>query len=341
MSHGSLSPLDIAVFAGYMLVLFGVGVYFTRQQKSIKAYLLAEQNVHWVIVGVSVLAALFSGITYLGAPAETFFNGTGYILVTATLFIATPITIKVFVPFFRKLKLYTAYEYLERRFDRRLQLIASGLLHRPRRLLRRAGDLRSRAGDCRDHRDTVLDIRADNRRDGDDLHHARRHEGRHLDGHDPVRRALRRDRADLRPVHGQGARRAAGGMGSGSADGKTQFFNFSFSPFVRMTFWGRCWADSATRLVQMVTDQISVQRYLTAASLQGMQQGAVAQACPVDPDRVSHLSVRNDDLRLLQGHAQRRCPHSRTLSRSQGSTRTNPELLRDLIARARTRRRPI
>ena len=65
----SLRPFDLACFVGYMLLLIGVGLYFTRQQKGLKSYLLADQNIHWIIVAVSVLAALFSGITYLGVPA--------------------------------------------------------------------------------------------------------------------------------------------------------------------------------------------------------------------------------------------------------------------------------
>src|SRR5262249_23469358 len=91
------------------------------------SYLLADQDVHWVIVAISVLAALFSGISYLGAPAETYFNDLAYLWVVVSFFIATPVTTLVFLPFFRRLNLYTAYEYLERRFDRRLRWLASGL----------------------------------------------------------------------------------------------------------------------------------------------------------------------------------------------------------------------
>src|SRR5215831_18317777 len=115
-----LSPLDVGVFGFYMLLLVGVGVYFTRQQRGLKSFLLADQNIHWIIVAVSVLAALFSGITYLGAPAETYGYDLTYVWVLASFFIATPITTLVFLPFFRNLKLYTAYEYLDCRFDRRV-----------------------------------------------------------------------------------------------------------------------------------------------------------------------------------------------------------------------------
>src|ERR1043165_7924630 len=110
-----------------MLLLIGVGLYFTRQQKGLKSYLLADQDIHWIIVAISVLAALFSGITYLGAPAYTYLNDLTYLWVVASFFIATPITTLVFLPFFRSLNIYTAYEYLGQRFDPRLRYTASSL----------------------------------------------------------------------------------------------------------------------------------------------------------------------------------------------------------------------
>ena len=65
----NLRPLDLGCFAFYMLLLVGTGVYFTRKQKKgLQSYLFADQDIHWVIVAISVLAALFSGITYLGRP---------------------------------------------------------------------------------------------------------------------------------------------------------------------------------------------------------------------------------------------------------------------------------
>jgi SSS family transporter len=262
-----LSPLDVSVFVGYMLVLFGVGVYFTRQQKSLKSYLLAEQNVHWVIVGVSVLAALFSGITYLGAPAEMFFNGTGYILVSLTLIIATPITIIVFVPFFRKLKLYTAYEYLERRFDRRLQLIASGLfitrvicyvgfaIYAPALAIAAITGIPFWmsvliTGTMATIYTTLGGMKA-------------------VIWTDTIQFVVLCGGLIL--IFVLCMTKIPGGVHQAwdlaRADHKTQFADFSFSPFVRITFWGAMLGGLCNTLVQMVTDQISVQRYLTAASL--------------------------------------------------------------------------
>src|SRR5262245_2077086 len=100
-----------------MAVLVGLGAWFTRREAGLKEYLLAGQDVHWVIVGISVLAALFSGITYIGAPAESFFHNLTMVWAVFSFIIATPIATIVFLPFYRRLGLYTAYEYLDRRFD--------------------------------------------------------------------------------------------------------------------------------------------------------------------------------------------------------------------------------
>ena len=84
----NLRPLDVACFVSYVFLLVGVGVYFMRQQKGLKSYLLADQDIHWIIVAVSVLAALFSGITYLGAPTESYYNDLSYLWVVASFFLA-------------------------------------------------------------------------------------------------------------------------------------------------------------------------------------------------------------------------------------------------------------
>src|SRR5687767_5087221 len=124
---GRLTPGDLAVFAVYMLFSIGVGVWFTRQQKDLRSYLLADQGMHFILVAISVIAALFSGITYLGAPAEAFRYDLTFLWTLVSFLIATPITAVVFLPFFYNLRIFTAYEYLEKRFDRRLRLLASAL----------------------------------------------------------------------------------------------------------------------------------------------------------------------------------------------------------------------
>jgi sodium-coupled monocarboxylate transporter 8/12 len=268
----SLSPLDIGVFAGYMLLLVGVGVYFTRQQKGIRSYLLADQNIHWIIVGVSVLAALFSGITYLGAPAESFFNDLTYLWVIASFSIATPITTLVFLPFFRRLNLYTAYEYLDRRFDRRLRYTASVLFitriscHLGLAVYAPALAIMAVTGwdflPCA----ALTGLSAT-------LYTT-------LGG---MKAVIWTDTLQFIVLCGGIVLVLAFAMGNvpgglaaawqmAEEDGKTRFIHLSLDPTVRVTVWNALLGGASISLVQMVTDQISVQRYLTAPSLKDSQR---------------------------------------------------------------------
>lgn len=255
-----------------MLVLVGVGVFFTRRQKGLKSYLLADQNIHWIIVAVSVLAALFSGITYLAVPAETYGHDLTYLWVIVSFFIATPLTTLLFLPFFRNLNLYTAYEYLDLRFDRRVHGIVA-LLY----VLRICGHLGLAVYA------PALAISA-------------------ITGW-PLWKSI--------PCTGLAATlyTALGGMKAviwtdtlqflilcggivlvlvyavaampagvpavwhiASAGGRTHFLPLSLDPTVRMTVWNCLLGGASINLIQMVTDQISVQRYLTAPSLRDAQR---------------------------------------------------------------------
>lgn len=268
----TLSPIDIGVFAAYMLVLFGIGAYFTRQQKDLKSYLLADQNIHWIIVAVSVLAALFSGITYLGAPAESFFHDLTYLWVVISFFVATPVTTLIFLPFFRGLNLITAYEYLERRFDRSLRWLASTLfltrvslylataIYAPALAIQAITGwpltqsvlitgLTSTAYTCLGGMKAVIWT--------DSLQFLVLCGGIVL-------------------ILGFAVSEVPGGIVGAwtlaQADGKTKFLNFSLDPAVRVTIFAGLLGGTCNNLVQMVTDQISVQRYLTASSLRDAQK---------------------------------------------------------------------
>jgi sodium-coupled monocarboxylate transporter 8/12 len=269
---GNLSPLDFGVFVAYMLLLVGVGLYFTRQQKNLKSYLLADQDIHWIIVAISVLAALFSGISYLGAPAESFFFDLTYLWVVASFFIATPITTLVFLPFFRNLNLYTAYEYLERRFDRRLRWIASGLF------ITRVS--------CYLGLVIAAPAMAIVQITGWDFWVAVLVTGlaatlyTSLGG---MKAVIWTDSIQFLVLCGgivlilvYAAAEVPGGfIGAwqlAAADGKTRFVHLDLDPTVRLTVWGALLGGACNNLVQMVTDQISVQRYLTAKSLRECQR---------------------------------------------------------------------
>lgn len=268
----TLSPLDVAVFAGYMLILFGIGAWFTRQQKDLKSYLLADQNIHWIIVAISVLAALFSGITYLGAPAESFFFDLTYLWVVVSFLIATPITTLLFLPFFRGLNLITAYEYLERRFDRSLRWLASGLfigrvtLYLATAIYAPALAISAITNWSLPQSVLITGVTAT-------IYTS-------LGG---MKAVIWTDALQFLVlcggivlILGFAASEVPGGLIEAwrlaESDGKTRFFKFDLDPALRVTVVSGLLGGTANNLVQMVTDQISVQRYLTATSLRDAQK---------------------------------------------------------------------
>ena len=105
-------PLDYVIFLAYLAITVIVGLRFTKQQKDIKTYLLAGKTMGAAVVGISVLAAFFSGISYLAYPSEIYSNGIGFFVVGLSFFIATPITTIIFLPFFCRSGFLTAYQYL-------------------------------------------------------------------------------------------------------------------------------------------------------------------------------------------------------------------------------------
>ena len=271
----NLRPFDMACFVGYMLLLIGVGVWFMRRQKGLKSYLLADQDIHWIIVAISVLAALFSGITYLGAPTEAYYNDLSYLLMIGSFFIATPVTTLVFLPFFRRLNLYTAYEYLGRRFNQRLRLLASALfIIRVSFYLALAVYAPSLAiveitgwplwlsvvltGLAATLYTTLGGMKA-------------------VIWTDSLQFLVLCGGIVL--ILGFAIASVPGGLPEAwrLADeaGKTRVFHLEFDPTIRITLWGALLGGTCHNLIQMVTDQISVQAaHLTAKSLRGVPAGS-------------------------------------------------------------------
>lgn len=128
ISRGAhLGWIDYIIFAIYLVAVIGIGLYFSRGQKDIKGYLFADRGMKSVVVAITVLASVFSGISYLGFPAEAYKYGMGYSLLAFTSFITTPIVNAIFMPFFHRVKLYTAYQYLEARFTMGLRTIIAAI----------------------------------------------------------------------------------------------------------------------------------------------------------------------------------------------------------------------
>ncbi len=122
-----MSFWDAAIVTVYLAVVVGKGVRLARKQTGVDDYFLAGRSMGWFAVGVSVIASLFSGISYLGAPTESYRFDLQYSVGLLTIPLVTPVVIVVFLPFYHGLKAFTAYEYLEKRFGVAVRALASGL----------------------------------------------------------------------------------------------------------------------------------------------------------------------------------------------------------------------
>ena len=122
---GLLNSLDLVVIISYLVGITVVGMRFYRKNTDMNEYLLGSKGMKWFPVALSILAADTSALTYLGVPAWSFRHDLKYNQWIFTYLIAVPIVIWLFLPIYSKGNLYTAYQYLERRFDVRVRLLAS------------------------------------------------------------------------------------------------------------------------------------------------------------------------------------------------------------------------
>lgn len=112
-----MSYIDWAVLLTTILAIVGYGVYKSRGAQSMQAYLLGNQSLPWYTVCLSVMATQASAITFLSAPGLAYTSGMSFVQFYFGLPLAMIVLCIAFVPIFHRLKVYTAYEYLEQRFD--------------------------------------------------------------------------------------------------------------------------------------------------------------------------------------------------------------------------------
>ncbi|MBJ5131916.1 sodium:solute symporter, partial [Salmonella enterica subsp. enterica serovar Kentucky] len=113
------------VLFGYLLAMMLVGVYFSRRQKTADDYFRGGGRVPGWAAGVSVFATTLSSITFMSIPAKAFTSDWTFIIGQYLAIAILPLVFYFYIPFFRKLKVTSAYEYLEARFDVRCRLFAS------------------------------------------------------------------------------------------------------------------------------------------------------------------------------------------------------------------------
>ncbi len=120
-----MAVLDWLILAGTLLFIVGYGVWKTKNNTSVDDYVKGGSDAKWWTIGLSVMATQASAITFLSTPGQAFHDGMGFIQFYFGLPLAMIIICLVFIPIYHKLKVYTAYEFLEKRFDQKTRSLAA------------------------------------------------------------------------------------------------------------------------------------------------------------------------------------------------------------------------
>lgn len=122
-----MSGIDYAVMIGTLLFIVIYGTLKTRKTKNIQGYFLGDNTLKWGTIGLSVMATQASAITFLSTPGLAYESGMAFVQNYLGLPLALIVVSAVFIPIYYKLKVYTAYEFLEKRFDLKSRLLAAFL----------------------------------------------------------------------------------------------------------------------------------------------------------------------------------------------------------------------
>jgi len=122
-----MQTLDWIVLIGTLLTIVIYGTYQTRGSKNVQDYLKGGSTSKWWTIGLSVMATQASAITFLSTPGQAFHSGMGFVQFYFGLPIAMIVICMVFIPLYHRLKVYTAYEFLENRFDRKTRTLTAVL----------------------------------------------------------------------------------------------------------------------------------------------------------------------------------------------------------------------
>lgn len=122
-----MNTLDWIVLLVTMVGIAAYGAWHTRHTDHLDTYLKGSQTMRWGTIGISVMATQASAITFLSIPGQGFESGIGFVQNYFGLPLALIIVCAVFLPIYRKLGVYTAYEFLGERFDGKTRLLGAGL----------------------------------------------------------------------------------------------------------------------------------------------------------------------------------------------------------------------
>lgn len=120
-----LHYVDWIILSITLLFIVAYGTYVTRKNSNVSDYIKGGNDSKWWTIGLSVMATQASAITFLSTPGQAFHSGIGFVQFYFGLPIAMILICAVFIPIYHKLKVYTAYEFLEGRFDLKTRSLAA------------------------------------------------------------------------------------------------------------------------------------------------------------------------------------------------------------------------
>lgn len=116
-----MSAIDWIVLMGTLALIVGYGTWKTRKNSNLESYLKGNNSENWATIGLSIMATQASAITFLSTPGQAYESGMGFVQFYFGLPLAMIIISIFFLPVYYRLKVYTAYQYLEQRFDVRVR----------------------------------------------------------------------------------------------------------------------------------------------------------------------------------------------------------------------------
>jgi len=120
-----MNVFDYGVMLGVILLIAGYGTWRTRHRGDMSSYWKGVGRTHWTVIGLSVMATQASAITFLSTPGQGYDGGLRFVQNYFGLPLALIIIAAVFLPLYRRLNVYTAYEFLGKRFDPRTRLLGA------------------------------------------------------------------------------------------------------------------------------------------------------------------------------------------------------------------------
>src|SRR5215472_10335088 len=120
-----MRPLDWIVLAACLAIVVGYGTWRGRGSNTVKKYMLAGHTMPWYAIAFSIMATQSSAITFISTTGQSYVDGMRFVLFYFGLPIAMAVICATVVPIFHHARVYTAYEYLEKRFDGKTRALAS------------------------------------------------------------------------------------------------------------------------------------------------------------------------------------------------------------------------